>query len=61
LVRDYGCRLQTVVLAHLSANNNRPEIALRTFHDIAGSALRRGLRCFTAPRHEVGEMVEIAR
>ncbi len=60
LVRDYGCRLQAAVLAHLSAHNNRPEIALQTFHAIAGDAQRRGLRCFTAPRYEPSEMIAIA-
>ncbi|MDR3077683.1 MAG: MBL fold metallo-hydrolase [Planctomycetota bacterium] len=44
-----GGRLRNLVLSHLSAENNRPELALRCF---AGLAAGRGLRLGVAPRHD---------
>lgn len=53
LVREHGGRLKAVLLAHLSQNNNTPELALSTFHQEASDYVKR-VHAWTgvAPRHE---------
>jgi phosphoribosyl 1,2-cyclic phosphodiesterase len=48
-------RLRWACLGHLSEENNRPEIALRTHRDIVGDELP----LCVASRHEVSEVMEI--
>lgn len=47
LLRAGGRRLRWACLSHLSENNNRPEVALRTHREILGP----GVGLFIAPRH----------
>ncbi len=50
LVRRCGGHLRWIALSHLSENNNTPEAAAATFHEIVG----RGFPCHIAGRYEVG-------
>ena len=55
LVADCGGRLRFWVLSHLSANNNRPELALATARGCVGG----GLALSVASRTGVSEMMEL--
>jgi len=52
LVRDTAEQLQFLILAHLSENNNEPELALTTARDVLGEAFPLAL----APRYMVGDI-----
>jgi len=55
LVRRHGRHLAWVALSHLSENNNTPDLAAATFHDVVGAAFP----CHVASRYEVGEPREV--
>lgn len=61
LVRDCASeRLQFVVLAHLSDNNNTPKLAEETFRKIAGKRMKElGAEVVVAPRYEPSSMMEL--
>ncbi len=56
LLAETGERLQWAVLAHISAENNTPELALRTVRD----AQRRPLPIHVASRSRVSDVFEVA-
>jgi phosphoribosyl 1,2-cyclic phosphodiesterase len=56
LVRDTAEQLEFFVLAHLSENNNEPELALATARDILGHSFPLAL----APRYTVGELINMS-
>ena len=51
--------LHTLVLAHLSAHNNTPELALAAAHGALDAAGLRGVRVLVASQDEVGENFEV--
>ncbi|MBW2533644.1 MAG: MBL fold metallo-hydrolase [Deltaproteobacteria bacterium] len=53
-------RLRSVLLAHLSENNNEPGLALSTVEELAGERLRaHGTRLAAAPRHVPSDVIEL--
>lgn len=56
MVRHHrGPRLRWVMLSHLSEENNRPDLALDTFHGAVGRTFPVGV----ASRYEVGEVLRV--
>lgn len=51
--------LHTLVLAHLSAHNNTPELALAAAHGALDAAGLRGVRVLVASQDEVGENLAV--
>ena len=49
----------SVVLAHLSAHNNTPELALESACGALDAAGLRGVRVLVASQDEVGENLEV--
>lgn len=52
-------RLHTLVLAHLSAHNNTPELALEAAHGALASLGLAGVRVLVAAQDEIGENLEV--
>jgi phosphoribosyl 1,2-cyclic phosphodiesterase len=61
LLREHASvRLRSVLLAHLSENNNEPRLALSTVRELAGDRLRaHGTSVAAAPRHVPSGMIEL--
>ncbi|MBI9017762.1 MAG: MBL fold metallo-hydrolase [Phycisphaerae bacterium] len=55
VIKDYGQRLQFVVLSHLSEHNNTPELAINTAREILGD----DLAIHVGSRSQVSAMFEI--
>jgi len=55
LIHTCGTKLRWATLAHLSEQNNDPEIAMDTHHKILGKTLP----IFYAPRYDVSRIIEI--
>lgn len=51
--------LATLVLAHLSATNNRPELALACARAVLADAGRADVRCLVAEQGRVGPLLEV--
>lgn len=54
-----GPQLHTLVLAHLSQHNNRPELALEAAHATLEALGLAHVRVLVASQHEVGENLEV--
>lgn len=63
LIREHAsARLQIVMLAHLSENNNSPQLAAKTMLSLAGSRLADGaVRVEVAPRHAPSPIVVLRK
>ncbi len=59
LVKVIGPDTQHVTLAHLSEENNTPEVALETVKTILSSNKVNGVKVIPASQDEVGEVVEL--
>ncbi len=61
LVQEHAsARLKVVLLAHLSQNNNTPDIAMKTFYAKAEEFLKgEGVKVSVAPRHEPSPMMRL--
>ena len=51
--------LSTLVLAHLSATNNRPELALASARAVLAEAGRLDVRLLVAEQQRVGPLLEV--
>ncbi|MDE0913612.1 MAG: MBL fold metallo-hydrolase [Planctomycetota bacterium] len=59
LVQLAGPNLHTLVLAHLSAKNNTPELALEAAHGALRKAGREGVEVIVASQHVIGDNLEV--
>ena len=59
LTRLVGPRLHTVVLAHLSEKNNRPEVALTTAREALARLGRSDVRVLAATQAVPTELIDV--
>jgi phosphoribosyl 1,2-cyclic phosphodiesterase len=52
-------RMHTLILGHLSENNNAPEVVMREIESVLGRRTAFRPRVVIASRHEVGEVLTI--
>jgi hypothetical protein len=59
LVQLAGPNLHTLVLAHLSAKNNTPELALEAAHGALQKIEREEVEVLVASQHDIGDNLEV--
>jgi phosphoribosyl 1,2-cyclic phosphodiesterase len=60
LVREYGDNLNFVMLAHLSKDNNTPELAYRCMMEEAAERIAKNpIKVILAPRHDTSDIIVI--